>query len=147
MNNIADISEIIYRLRGSQIQKYTLGSGTLRLVLFTSVSNFLKPPSACINLVLTPCPEIYYLSYTQVLEARIAQHDLEQIFGKGLMIQGVEQTSKTHLIIYCNSYQNTLEAGELHLEAANWQLYDAEFGRISFAAFCQASDKSGYPFK
>ncbi len=135
------LTDVIFKLQSDKIIDYNYDGKTLRLVVESVMaSNFIQGTDV-LNLVLTNCTEVFYLSYTQSLENREIQDVPDQIFSKGLAVQGVECREITHFIIYCNSYLNTVEAGELHVTATGFQLYDQEFGRINLNTFNRIANK------
>lgn len=142
------LEDLFIRLQGSQIVEYSYNKNILRLQLQATVANYLLPGSQHFHLVLEGCSHLFFLSYSQTQENRVPIDKTGDIFSKGLMIQGIELRnressvvmSKDGFIIYCNSYLNMVEAGELHLKANAFQLYDQEFGRVSYSEFCKASD-------
>ena len=147
--NLYALENLIIRLQGTQILNFSFSQHILRLQIKTPVAAQLLPGSDTINLVIDGCQKLFYLSYTQAREDRIAQDDPEIFFAKGLQIQGIElrnrETADNNInegfIIYCNSYLHTIEAGELHLTANSFQLYDQEFGIINYETFLQAASQ------
>jgi len=105
----------------------------------------LKPPVETINLILKGCRQLQYLSYTQTQESRTIQTNASEIFHQNLIVQGVERRPFSTIILYCISQAIAVEAGELHFSASGFQLYDQEFGRLSYPTFCKAADKLTYP--
>ena len=143
------LEDLFIRLQGSHITDYSYSNSILRFQLQTAVAALLLPGSYAMHLVLEGCYRIYFFSYNQDQENRKSLDNPSQIFVKGLIIQGIElrnrqnsiNQNKEDFILYCNSYRNTIEAGELHLNAHGFQLYDQEFGKVSYKAFCKASDQ------
>ncbi len=129
------LREVLFKLQGDRIINFSFDGKTLRLEIESPLAGLLLPESTHLNLVLNTCTRIFYLSYTQTLETRVEQTNPTAIMKKGLMIQGVELKLPQEFIIYCNSYLNTVEAGELHVFTTGFQLYDQEFGRISWPVF------------
>ena len=139
------LTDIFNRLRGSSIINHTYEQETLRLEIKTHIAAYLKPPVQTINLVLEGCRHLQYLSYTQIQEARASQTDTSKIFNQNLVVQGIEKRPLSDYILYCISQTKAVEAGELHFSATGFQLYDQEFGRLSYPTFCEVADKSTYP--
>jgi len=142
------LEDLFIRLQNSQIIDYSYRNNILRLQILTNIAAFLLPSSQHINLVLQDCHYLYFLSYTQTQETRSPIDNLEEIFRKGLIIRGIELRNRENsalqakegFILYCNSILSTVEAGELHLKASGFQMYDQEFGRVSYPDFSKASD-------
>ena len=137
----SNLTDVFFRLQGSLIRDYTFGQEVLRLVIQTAIAQYLSPAGNAINLVLEGCRELYYLSYTQTLDARTRQTQAEDIFEKALVIGGAENRSFNHFVIYCHSALPVVEAGELHITCKNFEMYDQEFGILNYKDFCQAFNK------
>ena len=135
------LGELFRHLVGGCIVDYDPGPDNLRLVVTSPAATLLSPGQEAIQLVLEHCQDLYYLSYTQTQEERVVQQDLPAIFSQDLKILGVEERAGNHLILYCSTCLNVLEAGELHLSAQGFRLYDQEFGHLSYERFCRAADK------
>ncbi|GEO06905.1 hypothetical protein AAE02nite_45690 [Adhaeribacter aerolatus] len=141
------LEDLFIRLQGTQIVDYSYGQQVLRLQIKTPVASQLLANTDTLHLVLRDCTKLFYLSYTQTLEERIAQNDPEYFFGIGLQIQGLQlrnretadKINNQDFIIFCNSYLHNIEAGELHFKAGGFQLYDQEFGQINFEDFKRAA--------
>lgn len=142
------LEDLFIRLQGTQIVTYSFSQKILRLQIKTPVAAHLLMGSDTINLVLHGCDELYYLSFKKNLNQRIAQKDPEQFFRMGLQIQGLqlqnrntnEENHNNRFVIYCNSYLQNIEAGELHFSANGFQLYDQEFGVIKYDDFKKAAN-------
>ena len=142
MKEVADLLiNIFNQLRGSSILNYTYAHEVLRLEIKTPLAAYLKLPVETINLILEGCRQLQYQSYTQTQESRNVQTDAGEIFKQILVVQGVERRPSSNFIIYCISQTKAVEAGELHFSASGFQLYDQEFGRLSYPAFCKAAAK------
>jgi hypothetical protein len=145
--NLYALENLFIRLQGTQIVHFSFNQGTLRLQIKTPVASQLLPGSETVHLVIGGCHKLFYLSYNQIQENRVALDKPELIFDKGLQIQGIELRNrdttdklvKEGFIVYCNSFLHDLEAGELHFTATDFQLYDQEFGLISFETFLRAA--------
>jgi hypothetical protein len=135
------IADLFLRLLGGCIVEYALGPENLRLMVTSPAAALLSPEQEAIQVVLEDCADVYYLSYTQTQEERTLQRDLPAIFAQDLQILGVEERAGNHIILYCSTCQEMLEAGELHLAAGGFQLYDQEFGLLPYERFCRAADK------
>ena len=143
------LEDLFIRLQGTQIIDYSYGQNTLRLQIKSPVASQLLPGSETMHLVMRGCNKLYYLSYTQTLNERVAQSNPDIYFSLGLQIQGLQlrnrdiadNISNQNFVIFCNSYLHTIEAGELHFNASGFQLYDQEFGQIDYDDFKRAAGK------
>lgn len=135
------LGDLFTRLIGGCIVDYDPGPENLRLVVTSPVAALLSPGQEAIQVVLEQCQDLYYLSYTQTQEERVVQQDCHAIFSQELQLLGVEERAGNHLILYCNTCLDVLEAGELHFSARGFRLYDQEFGHLPYEHFCRASDK------
>jgi hypothetical protein len=135
------MADLFLRLLGGCIVDYAWSPENVRLTVTSPVAAFLSPEQEAIQVVLEDCRDLYYLSYTQVQEERVLQQDYNTIFSQDLQILGVEERAGNQIILYCSTCQDLLEAGELHLSAQSFRLYDQEYGHLSYERFCRAADK------
>lgn len=135
------LSGLFLRLLGACIIEYDQGPQKLRFLVESPIATLLSPDQQAIQVVLEGYRDLYYLSYTQKQEERLPLQDLELVFSKPLQILGLEERDESELILYCSSCQEQLEAGELHVRAHSFQLYDQEFGFLTYEQFCHAADK------
>lgn len=133
--------ELFRRLIGGCIVDYAPGAENLRLTVTSPAAALLSPGQEAIQVVLEQCQNLCYLSYTQTQEERIVQQDFDAIFSQDLQILGVEERPGNHLILFCSTCLDVLEAGELHFSVRDFRLYDQEFGHLSYERFCRAADK------
>jgi hypothetical protein len=135
------MGDLFLRLVGGCIVDYAWGPENLRLMVTSPVAALLSPGQEAIQVVLEHCQDLYYLSYTQTQEERVVQQDFRAIFSQDLQILGVEERAGNHIILYCSTCLEVLEAGELHFSAPGFHLYDQEFGHLPYERFCRAADK------
>jgi hypothetical protein len=135
------LADLFLRLLGGCILDYDLGPDNLRLMVACPAAPLLAPGQEAIQVVLEDCRELFYLSYTQSQEERVVQQDVSTILSQDLLILGCEEKTGNQLILFCSSSQNLLEAGELHLAARCFHLYDQEYGHLSYERFCRAADR------
>lgn len=143
------LENLIIQLQGAPIISFSYNQNILMLKVNTPVAAQLLPRTESVHLVIRGCHKLVYLSYTQIQQERIRQENPEIFFGNALQIQGIELRNRNSLerkvkegfILYCNSYLHTIEAGELHFTCNGFEIYDQEFGKISYDNFIQAADK------
>lgn len=133
-NPVNSLQSLLELLTGSQLTDLVTSpdKSTIRLDLQLSPRIKLLGTSNILRLVLTGQPEVFYLSYTQTLTDRQPITEEENIRSKNLILQGARLSGPQTLIVYGHSPQQ-LEAGELHLNFKNFQLYDEQYGRIQAA--------------
>ncbi|MDB5263598.1 MAG: hypothetical protein JWQ14_2881 [Adhaeribacter sp.] len=143
------LENLIIQLQGAPIISFSYNQNILMLKVNTPVAAQLLPRTESVHVVIRGCHKLDYLSYTQLQQERIRQENPEIFFGNALQIQGIELRNRNSLerkvkegfILYCNSYLHTIEAGELHFTCNGFEIYDQEFGKISYDNFIQAADK------
>jgi hypothetical protein len=146
--DLNDLEDLFIRLQGSKISGFSYSNNILRLQIQSTIAPFLLPGSRHLHLVLSGCTHLFYLSYRQTQENRIPIENPEVIFSRELILQGIElsnresvlSNTKEGFILYCSSDFSLVEAGELHFKARGFQVYDQEFGRVSYPEFCRASE-------
>lgn len=135
------LADLFMRLLGGSILEYDLGPDNLRLMVASPVAPLIAPDQEAIQVVLEDCRSLFYLSYTQNQEERVLQQDVSTIFSQDLQILGCEEKAGNELILFCSSSHQLLEAGELHVVARSFRLYDQEYGHLSYERFCLAADR------
>ncbi|RDC62571.1 hypothetical protein [Adhaeribacter pallidiroseus] len=135
-NPIATLQHLLEFLTGSQlIDLVTNPDGsTIRLDWQLPAKTKMFWLTRILRLVLMGQPNLFYLSYPQTTSDRPPITAREKILSKNLILQGAQMSGSQALILYGHSAQ-PVEAGELHLNLKNYQLYDDQYGRIDVADF------------
>ena len=131
-NPVTTLQHVLEFLTGSQITDIVTSDdgSTIRLDWQLPAKTKISWPTRILRLVLIGQPKLFYLSYTQNTADRQPITKRESILSKNLILQGARIGGPQTLILYGHSPQQ-VEAGELHLNFKNYQLYDDQYGRIS----------------
>ncbi len=131
-NPVTTLQHLLEYLTGSQLMDIVTSpdGSTIRLDWQLPAKTKISWPTRILRLVLMGQPKMFYLSYTQNTADRQPIIERESIISKNLILQGARIGGPQTLILYGHSPQR-VEAGELHVNLKNYQLYDDQYGRIN----------------